>query len=95
MDAFLANSENVRERIARIYGRPSRVVPAPADTAFYTPAPSTRPREGLLVVSALAPYKRPRQLVVVASLPRNPTGKLDKRALRLSLSPTAGRGTES
>ena len=44
---------------------------------------------------ALAPYKRPRQLVVVASLPRNPTGKLDKRALRLSLSPTAGRGTES
>ena len=58
VDAFLANSENVRERIARIYGRPSRVVPAPADTAFYTPAPSTRPREGLLVVSALAPYKR-------------------------------------
>ncbi len=30
----------------------------------------------------LAPYKRPRQLVVVANLPRNPTGKLDKRALR-------------
>jgi glycosyltransferase involved in cell wall biosynthesis len=58
VDAFLANSENVRERIARIYGRPSRVVPAPADTAFYTPAPSTRLREGLLVVSALAPYKR-------------------------------------
>ena len=58
VDAFLANSENVRERIARIYGRTSRVVPAPADTAFYTPAPSARPREGLLVVSALAPYKR-------------------------------------
>lgn len=58
VDAFLANSENVRERIARIYGRPSRVVPAPADTAFYTPAPSPRRREGILVVSALAPYKR-------------------------------------
>jgi glycosyltransferase involved in cell wall biosynthesis len=58
VDAFVANSENVRERIARIYGRPSRVVPAPADTAFYTPAPSLRRREGILVVSALAPYKR-------------------------------------
>ncbi len=58
VDAFLANSENVRGRIARIYGRPSRVVPAPADTAFYTPAPSPRRREGVLVVSALAPYKR-------------------------------------
>ena len=58
VDAFLANSQNVRERIARIYGRESRVVPAPADTVFYTPAPSPGPREGLLVVSALAPYKR-------------------------------------
>ncbi|HYN43129.1 MAG TPA: glycosyltransferase, partial [Thermoanaerobaculia bacterium] len=58
VDAFVANSQNVRERIARIYGRPSRVVPAPADTAFYTPAPSPHRREGILVVSALAPYKR-------------------------------------
>ena len=58
VDAFLANSENVRERIARLYGRDSRVVPAPADTAFYAPAPSPTRREGLLVVSALAPYKR-------------------------------------
>jgi glycosyltransferase involved in cell wall biosynthesis len=56
VDAFLANSENVRGRIARIYGRDARVVPAPVDDAFYTPSP--RPRAGLLVVSALAPYKR-------------------------------------
>ena len=33
-------------------------MPAPADTAFYTPPPSPRRREGILVVSALAPYKR-------------------------------------
>ncbi|MCL4809807.1 MAG: glycosyltransferase [Thermoanaerobaculia bacterium] len=58
VDAFLANSENVKERIARIYGRTSSVVPAPADTGFYTPGPHPRPRSGLLVVSALAPYKR-------------------------------------
>ena len=56
VDAFLANSENVRGRIRRLYGRDARVVPAPVDDAFYTPAP--RAREGLLVVSALAPYKR-------------------------------------
>ena len=58
VDAFLANSENVRGRIARIYHRESRVVPAPVDTAFYAPAPAPVRREGLLVVSALAPYKR-------------------------------------
>jgi len=56
VDAFLANSENVRERIARLYGRTARVVPAPVDDRFYAPAP--RERRGLLVVSALAPYKR-------------------------------------
>jgi glycosyltransferase involved in cell wall biosynthesis len=58
VDAFVANSENVRERIARLYGRTARVVPAPVDTSFYVPDPSPRPREGLLVVSALVPYKR-------------------------------------
>jgi glycosyltransferase involved in cell wall biosynthesis len=58
VDAFLANSENVRGRIARIYRRDARVVPAPVDTAFYTSAAAPRRREGLLVVSALAPYKR-------------------------------------
>jgi glycosyltransferase involved in cell wall biosynthesis len=58
VDAFLANSENVKERIARIYRRDARVVPAPADTAFYSAGASPRPRAGLLVVSALAPYKR-------------------------------------
>lgn len=58
VDAFVANSENVRGRIARLYGRDARVVPAPADTEFYTPATAPRPRTGLLVVSALAPYKR-------------------------------------
>ena len=67
VDAFLANSENVKERIARIYRRDALVVPAPADTAFYTPDPEPRRREGLLVVSALAPYKRLDDAVEAAS----------------------------
>jgi glycosyltransferase involved in cell wall biosynthesis len=57
VDAFLANSENVRERIRRLWGRESVVVFPPADTGFYGPAPAGR-RSGFLVVSALAPYKR-------------------------------------
>jgi glycosyltransferase involved in cell wall biosynthesis len=57
-DAFLANSENVRERIRRLYGREASVVFPPVDTAFYTPGPGAPGRSGLLIVSALAPYKR-------------------------------------
>jgi glycosyltransferase involved in cell wall biosynthesis len=57
VDAFLANSENVRGRIARLWGRAADVVPPPVDTEFYVPGPAAA-RQGLLVVSALAPYKR-------------------------------------
>ncbi len=56
VDAFLSNSRNVRERIARIYARDAIVVTPPADTLFFTP--EARERRGFLVVSALAPYKR-------------------------------------
>ena len=58
VDIFLANSENVKARIARLWGRESDVVFPPVDTGFYTPPPTGTPRKGLLVVSALAPYKR-------------------------------------
>jgi glycosyltransferase involved in cell wall biosynthesis len=54
---FVAISETVRARIARCYGRDSRVIQPPVDTDFYTPAAS--PRDGpYLCVSALVPYKR-------------------------------------
>jgi glycosyltransferase involved in cell wall biosynthesis len=58
VDAFLANSAHVAKRIRRLYDRPSRVVPPPVDTEFYGPDGASPPRSGLLVVSALAPYKR-------------------------------------
>lgn len=58
VDAFLANSENVKARIARLWGREAAVVFPPVDSGFYTPPPPGNPRNGLLVVSALAPYKR-------------------------------------
>jgi glycosyltransferase involved in cell wall biosynthesis len=72
VDAFIANSENVRERIARLYGREARVVFPPVDTGFYTPPPAGAPRTGFLIVSALAPYKRLEDAIDVANARRLP-----------------------
>ena len=57
VDAFIANSTTVAERIRRIYGRESTVIHPPADAAYFTPG--TAPREDwYLCASAFAPYKR-------------------------------------
>jgi len=72
VDAFLANSENVKRRIARLWGREAAVVFPPADTEFYTPPPPGTARSGLLVVSALAPYKRLDEAIDAANARRLP-----------------------
>lgn len=59
---FVAISETIRDRIARCYGRESRVIPPPVDADFYTPDGSARDG-GYLVVSALVPYKRVEQAI--------------------------------
>lgn len=58
VDAFAANSQTVRARIGRTWGRDAAVVPPPVDVDFHTPSPSPRRREGFLLVSAFVPYKR-------------------------------------
>jgi glycosyltransferase involved in cell wall biosynthesis len=59
VDAFVANSRYVAGRIRRYYNRRSTVVYPPVDTEFYRPADNPRPVEpGILVVSALVPYKK-------------------------------------
>lgn len=56
VDAFVANSSHVRERIRHSYGRDASVVHPPVDTERFR---STRaPEDFYLVVSALVPYKR-------------------------------------
>jgi glycosyltransferase involved in cell wall biosynthesis len=56
VDAFIANSHNVAQRIRKCYGRSARVICPPIDTEFFTPA--DEPREDFyLVVGALVPYK--------------------------------------
>ena len=72
VDAFLANSENVRARIARLWGREANVVFPPVDTGFFTPPPPGTLRDGLLVVSALAPYKRLEDAIDAANTRRLP-----------------------
>ncbi len=58
VDVFAANSENVRQRIERLYGREADVVYPPVDTSFYSPPEEPSERAGFLIVSALVPYKR-------------------------------------
>jgi glycosyltransferase involved in cell wall biosynthesis len=58
VDHFAANSAHVAARIRRHYGREAEVIPPPVDTEFFTPDPAAGPGDFLLVVSALAPYKR-------------------------------------
>ena len=48
-----------------------------------TPDPGLQPAElDRLARAALSPAKRPREVQVVASLPRNPNGKVDRKAIR-------------
>jgi glycosyltransferase involved in cell wall biosynthesis len=55
---FVANSQFVRDRIARAYGRDAEVVPPPVDTQFFTPPPGPAPRDYYVTASRWVPYKR-------------------------------------
>lgn len=78
VDRLAANSDNVRKRIKRIYGRDAQVIYPPVDVNFFSPDPDVATEDFYLVVSALEPYKRielalhafrrlDRRLVVVGS----------------------------
>lgn len=75
VDAFVANSAFVAERIKRIYGRDSVVVHPPVDVEFFSGA-AARPRglpfggEYYLYVGELRDYKRP-DLAVKAAVRMN------------------------
>lgn len=55
VDAFIANSSVVAQRIRRYYGRDSIVIPPPVDLPAYQPAP---PEDFYLTGGRLVPYKR-------------------------------------
>lgn len=87
VDHFVANSQNVANRIRETYNREAMVIYPPVDTAFYTP--DREPREDFyLAVGAMAPNKcfdhaveamrllPDRQLVVIG------TGQVEARLRR-------------
>jgi glycosyltransferase involved in cell wall biosynthesis len=65
VDAYIANSATVAERIQATYGRNAEIIHPPVETAAYRP---TEERSGrFLVVSRLLPYKRIDLVVEAAS----------------------------
>lgn len=56
-DFFLANSQHVKRRIAKYYGRGAKVVYPPVRTAFFA-AVSRRPDDAFLMAGRLLAYKR-------------------------------------
>jgi glycosyltransferase involved in cell wall biosynthesis len=58
VDAFMANSKNTAQRIAKYYRRQAEVIYPPVDAEFFVPAKGRVARSGFLIVSALVPYKR-------------------------------------
>jgi glycosyltransferase involved in cell wall biosynthesis len=68
---YLAISQYVARRIGLYYNRGSSIVYPPVETTFYTPEPTVEPH-GLLVVSALVPYKRVDLAITAAKLAKMP-----------------------
>lgn len=56
VDAFVANSAHVRERVRRCWGREAAIVHPPVEIERFRPA--ARREDFYLIVSALVPYKR-------------------------------------
>ncbi len=58
VDRYIANSQNVRQRILRAYGRDATVIYPPVDIERFAPAHIEPPEEWFVVVSRLVPHKR-------------------------------------
>ncbi len=58
VDFFIANSNNVKERIKRYYKRDAEVIYPPVDTEFFTCESKIKRENYFLVVSAMVPYKK-------------------------------------
>lgn len=72
VDAFLANSAFIAERIKRSYGRTAVVVYPPVDTEYFTP--SGAKEDFYLAASRMVPYKRMR--LIVQAFTRMPLRRL-------------------
>jgi len=93
VDTFIANSTTTQERIRRVYGRESTVIPPPVqERSLETPLIPARDRQGFLAIGRLVPYKRFDLLIETANLLGLPltiagTGQ-DETRLRALAGPT-------
>lgn len=71
VDAWIANSENVKKRIKKYYQADAKVIYPPVDLDKIPYEPGSKPEEYYVVVSRLEPYKR----VGLAVLAFNTLGK--------------------
>ena len=78
VDAFVAISHHIADRIRRVYGRAADVIHPPVDVARFEPASTVG--DFYLVVSALVPYKRV-DLAIAAA------GRLGRRLLVVGTGP--------
>ena len=90
---YLAISQYVARRIGLYYNRRSSLVYPPVETTFYTPPPaaSSAPA-GLLVVSALVPYKRVDLAIAAAARAELPLTVVGDGPERDRLQASAGPG---
>ncbi|HXH48002.1 MAG TPA: glycosyltransferase [Terriglobia bacterium] len=89
---FVANSENVRNRIQKFYGRESAVVHPPVDTRRFASSPCTSERDGFfLTVSQLVPYKRIDLIVDTFNRCKRPLVIIGDGPERLKLERRAGK----
>jgi glycosyltransferase involved in cell wall biosynthesis len=93
---YIANSQNVRERIRLLYGRDAEVVYPPVDTDYFTPG-AAGSGDYYLAAGAIEPYKRvdlvvkafaggPRRLIVAGR------GSLSREIRRLARAPVEFEG---
>lgn len=64
---FIANSENVRNRIKKHYDREADVIYPPVNTDFFTPDENVKKEDFYLMVGALVEYKKPDFIVKIFS----------------------------
>jgi len=93
-DLFIANSQTIQERIKRIYGRESVVIPPPVENRFLEAPlrPGPPAQSYFLAVGRMVPYKRFDLLITVANerkLPLKIVGRgQDEKRLRKMAGPT-------
>jgi|DewCreStandDraft_4_1066084.scaffolds.fasta_scaffold02806_3 glycosyltransferase involved in cell wall biosynthesis len=67
VDEFIANSDNVKQRIRKYYNKEATVIYPPVDTDFFTPDENIKKQDFYLMVGAFVEYKKPDFVIKIFS----------------------------